>query len=194
MPDARPPNVQRHALELFFDDAGDRAVRDIWRSLDQAGVQSLGAVPGTRYRPHVSLAVFESLGDGFAARVATALEPCRGLTVELASLGFFLTAESVAFLGVTPNAELLEAHKAVVGSLSGLVGGSSPYYRPGHLHFHCTLAVGVHDRSTVVEVVARHRLPIVATVKQASIVQSSTGEEELTVDLPTVVRHQGRVT
>lgn len=60
------------AIELYLDDHADRLVRQIWAALDERGVRSLGSIPGTDYRPHVSLTVFD---QGDTTRIAEAVRP-----------------------------------------------------------------------------------------------------------------------
>jgi hypothetical protein len=99
------------AVELYLDREADARVRDLWAALDSRGVGSLGSVPESDYHPHVTLAVFE---HGPALDVADAVRASLGgvigLPLEFPSLGFFLTAEAVAFLGVVPTRELLDHH------------------------------------------------------------------------------------
>ncbi|MHB1431893.1 MAG: hypothetical protein ACYCVZ_07245 [Streptosporangiaceae bacterium] len=52
-----------HALEMYFDDQADAAVRELWRLLADAGLPSLATRTHRRHRPHVSLAIAESLAD-----------------------------------------------------------------------------------------------------------------------------------
>lgn len=52
-----------HAIEMYFDDQADAAVRRLWLLLAGAGLPSLATRTHRRHRPHVSLAVAESLAD-----------------------------------------------------------------------------------------------------------------------------------
>ncbi|MBT8227073.1 MAG: 2'-5' RNA ligase family protein [Dactylosporangium sp.] len=166
-----------YAVELFLDEDADRRVRQIWAALDERGVTSLGSTPSTRYHPHVTLSVYER---GDAAEVAGALRPVlattAGLPLPLASLGFFLTEEAPAFLGVVPTSGFLGLHRAVHHAIEPLVEGIWPYYTPDGLVPHCTLAVGVADTSAVAQTVARFPLPVRATVRSAQLVELPGGQ------------------
>jgi 2'-5' RNA ligase len=165
------------AVEMYFDSEADRRVRGIWAALDQRAVHSAGSAGVRGARPHVSLAVFD---DGDPTQVERVLtehrELYRGLTLPLASLGFFATDEAVAFLGVTPSQRLLEAHRATAVPLRDVVDGFWPYYEPDALVPHCTLASFVSDLSTVADVCAGAQLPILASVTSVGVVRVPSGE------------------
>ncbi|MCA2216104.1 2'-5' RNA ligase family protein [Wangella sp. NEAU-J3] len=165
-----------HAVELFLDERADHQIRQIWAALDAYGVTSLGSVPQSRYRPHVTLSVFE---HGNPSEVADAVRPVLatsvGLTLPLAALGFFLTEEAPAFLGVVPSSRLLAVQRAVHDAIEPLVDGIWPYYRPDALLPHCTLAVGVTDKARVLDVVTRFPAPIPARASSAHLVEIPGG-------------------
>lgn len=50
-----------HAIEMFFDEHADTAVRALWQQLATAGLPSLATWTHRRHRPHVSLTVTGSL-------------------------------------------------------------------------------------------------------------------------------------
>lgn len=104
--------------------------------------------------PHVSLAAFDAADlEVVGSALLEPLKECIGLRLTLASLGFFLTEESVAFLGVVPTASFLGLQRRVFDALSPVTSGYWPYYRPGALVPHCTLATGVTDHSAVTKIV-----------------------------------------
>jgi 2'-5' RNA ligase len=164
------------AVEIYLDPASEECVRSIWAELDARGIESLGAVPGTHYRPHVSLAVFE---DGDLAQLRDALvpilRPAIGMPLTLASLGFFLTTETIAFLAVTPTDWLLEVHGRVHVALGGVASDSWAYYEPGTFLPHCTIALRSDDTRPVVESLDEGKLPIPAVAHESHLVEISTG-------------------
>ncbi|MBO0869225.1 MAG: 2'-5' RNA ligase family protein [Micromonosporaceae bacterium] len=166
-----------YAVELFLDDRATVQIRQIWAALDEAGITSLGSIPETDYHPHVSLSVFEHESpDKVAEALRPVLATCVGLPLPLAALGFFLTAEAVAFLGVAPSAGLIALHHQVYQAVDASAGDVWPYYRPGALVPHCTLGVGVADRARVIEVVERFAMPIHARATGAHLVQVPGGQ------------------
>jgi hypothetical protein len=169
-------DVVPFAVELFLDERSESRVREIWSALDTHGVMSLGAMPGADYHPHVSLFAFE-LGDlaTVEATLRSVFLAGHPVPVPLANLGFFLTGEAVAFLGVIPSGALLRLHRAVHAALSPLVRGIGGYYHPDQLLPHCTLASGIEDKAKVVDVVSGFSLPITAHSAQARLVEVPGG-------------------
>ncbi|BEL03403.1 hypothetical protein Q0Z83_015940 [Actinoplanes sichuanensis] len=174
-----------HAIELFLDEQSDRRVRQIWTALDEHGVPSLGSRPGADYHPHVSLSVLE---HDDPARIADALRPvlatATGLPLPLASLGFFLTDESVAFLGAIPSQRFLTLHRRVHEAVEPIAEDIRPYYRPDRLLPHCTLATGVTDRAAVLDVMSAFPLPILAVTESAQLVEVPGGHHRIALTPP----------
>ena len=164
------------AVEINFDADSEDRVTSLWASIDARGVGSLGSVPGTEYRPHVSLAVFEK-GDParLSAALTPILEPCLGIPLTLASLGIFVSPGVVAFLGVTPTERLLDIHQRVHGALVGMTEGNSSLYEPGTFVPHCTLAMGFGDVTPIVDAISADRMPIHAFAHEVHIVEISSG-------------------
>jgi 2'-5' RNA ligase len=165
-----------YAVELYLDDDADLRVREIWAALEDRGIRSLGGIPDSDYHPHVSLAVFD---HGDLLEVTTTLKGVLanspGLPLTLEPLGFFLTEESPAFLGVVPSSRLLALHSAVCDGLQPLVHGFWRYYEPDALRPHCTLAMRATQRASIADVVARFALPISARVREAHLVEIPGG-------------------
>lgn len=53
-----------HSVELLFDPTTDAAVRQAWNDLAQNGIRSLAGHQSPTNRPHVTLTVAGSMGDG----------------------------------------------------------------------------------------------------------------------------------
>ncbi len=164
------------AIELYLDERADHRIRQIWAALDEQGVRSLGSIPDSAYHPHVTLSVFE-YGD--TAQVADVLRPLLGdsvgLPLPLEPVGFFLTPEAPVFLGVVPSSRFLSLHRTVHQAIQPLVRGLWTHYQPNALLPHCTLAVEVTDKATVVEVVSRFPMPIPALAAGAHLVEIPGG-------------------
>ncbi len=152
-----------HVVELRLDDAADAAVRALWVALAARGIEPLGGAP------HVSLAAFAG-GDVATARaaVAEATRDVAGLALPLGAVGFFPTAEAVAFLAVMPSARLLALQEAVHAALVPHVTGLGAYYAPGAWLPHCTLALGVTDPAAALAAVGP--VEIAATASGAELV------------------------
>ena len=166
------------AIELFLDHDADARVRSAWARLDEHGVPSLATnEPAAVYRPHVSLALFDDVVDpdpiGDACRAVTSAAD--RLPLVLPALGFFLTDEAPAFLSVTATSRLLDLHRRVAAAIRPHVTGSSPYYEPDALLFHCTLAIGVRDPAAVLRALDGFTLPVLAEGVGLHLVDVLTG-------------------
>ncbi|GAA2791068.1 2'-5' RNA ligase family protein [Saccharopolyspora taberi] len=128
------------ALELFFDDSAERAVRELWRRLDDRGVPSAGSRGG---RPHVTLAVAGAIPASARRNLRSELELLSIPDLWLHTLGTFPGGDSALLLGAVVDTELLAVHSAVHDVLAGKVTAPSAYYFPGAWIPHCTLAQGL---------------------------------------------------
>lgn len=167
------------AVEMFFDKAADAAVREIRRDLAAAGLPSLAVFGHGQHRPHVSLAVAESLtpaaSDPLRSVLGRAITGAR-LLLTLNSLGTFPGGEGVLFLGVAVAAELLDLHARVHAAIAGQAAGLWPHYLPGgHWVPHCTLAQGLDAEGTATAFRLRVFQPIEATVTSAGITDTASG-------------------
>jgi hypothetical protein len=117
--------------------------------------------------------------DGDIACIADAVRPLldgvSGLPMVLEPLGFFLTRDSPAFLGVVPTAPLLSLHHAICQAVGSVAGGLWPHYRTGTRLPHCTLAMHVADKAAVIEVVSGFSTPIPARAGSAHLVEIPGG-------------------
>jgi 2'-5' RNA ligase len=168
------------AVEMFFDEDADAAVRAIWRDLAAAGLPSLAVFGHGQHRPHVSLAVFESLNldglDPLRSVLAQAIAQARPV-LPLTSLGTFPGGEGVLFLGVTVSTALLDLHARTHAALAGQAAGPWPHYLPGSVWVpHCTLAQSLDAEGAAAAFRRMHGFhPIAATVTSAGLTDTATG-------------------
>lgn len=165
-----------HAIEMYFDDRADAAVRRLWQRLADAGLPSLATRTHRRHRPHVSLAVAESLADADLAPVRSVLTSGRP-ALSLYTLSGFPGTAGVLFLGATVTTELLAFHAQVHAALAGQPIRHWAHYLPGSWIPHCALAEGL-DRSeagTAFGLLCDYQ-SITAEVTSAGIKDTATGE------------------
>ena len=130
-----------YAIELFYDDASERAVRDIWDGLGAAlGKPSLSEIGA---RPHVSLAVYD---DGlettdFPERLLEFARSIDPFDFMLSSLGTFPGQEGVVFLAPVVTRRLLAVHKQFHEVFLKQASSGTAYYLPGFWVPHCTVAI-----------------------------------------------------
>lgn len=158
---------------LLLDDRADRAVRRLWRQLEDDGVPTLATYTHGRHVPHVTLA---DLGPAEVEQVVGTLS--RGwehpVPVVLVALGAF-TRTRCALLPTVP-AELVTRQSAVVERLDAAGLTLSPHYRPGTWLPHVTLGPRLPLDS--LPRVARRVydvLPLAASLERLVVVDTSTG-------------------
>ena len=130
-----------YAIELFYDDASERAVRDIWDGLGAAlGKPSLSELGA---RPHVSLAVYGDGLDtnGFPERLLEFARSIDPFDFMLSSLGTFPGQEGVVFLAPVVTRRLLAVHARFHEVFSKHENAGMSYYLPGNWVPHCTVAI-----------------------------------------------------
>jgi 2'-5' RNA ligase superfamily len=162
------------ALECYFDVTATRRIRTVWDALEEAGVPSLRQLSDRRHRPHLSLAVADSLDPVAVAEALDGMTVAPPLTIELQYVGTFVGR--VLWLGPAPTAELLAHHAAVCDRLA--VGGVevSELYRPGVWVPHCTLSMRVPLRlMTDALRLCLDVLPIAATLTNAAVADHARG-------------------
>ncbi|MPZ83464.1 MAG: 2'-5' RNA ligase family protein [Actinophytocola sp.] len=167
------------ALEFYFDDEADAAVRGLWRRLDKAGVPSLAARTHGRHRPHVTFA----LASAIPPKTRDALrEDLRLLSIPhlwLYSLSAFSASDMGLMITAVVDTELLAVHSAVHDVLAKKVMQPSAYYLPGSWVPHCTLAHGLEPTQVTAAFAALFPLaPIKARVSEAAVCDTHTGETD----------------
>jgi 2'-5' RNA ligase len=168
------------ALEFFFDDEADAAVRELWRRLDAAGVPSLASRSHKRHRPHVTFAIASSIPVKARRNLAESLRLLSLPALWLYTLGTFPTKENALFLGAVTDAEVLAVHSAVHDVLAGKVRDPWAYYLPGAWVPHCALAQDLDVAQLVKGFAAVHPVePIRARIAAVGVTDTRTGETEL---------------
>lgn len=161
-------------IVLLLDGDADSAVRECWRSLDEAGIPSLATFTHGRHVPHISLVVAERIEVGAwmpVLREGWFTGP--PASIQLGPVGTF--PEGWVYLGVEGLAR--SAHRRLVAALGDDVTDPRDHYLPGQWLPHCTLAGGLDagQMEAAIEVLAGSGLPIAATVDSAAVVDSESG-------------------
>jgi 2'-5' RNA ligase len=168
------------ALECYFDDTADAAVRALWQRLDQAGVPSLATATHRRHRPHVTFAIGGTIPAPARKDLTTRLTRLALPRLWLYTLGTFPTSENVLFLGAVADAELLAVHDAVHDTLAGRVRDPWAYHLPGAWVPHCTLSQDIPPTGLAAGFAALHPIePIRARIAQVGITDTRTGDVDV---------------
>jgi 2'-5' RNA ligase len=168
------------ALEFFFDDDADAAVRALWQQLERAKVPSLASRSHRRHQPHVTFAIASSIPAKARQALAGQLALLSLPALWLYTLGTFPTKENALFLGAVTDAELLAVHSAVHDVLAGKVRDPWAYYLPGAWVPHCSLAQDLDAQQLAAGFAALHPAqPVRATISRVGVTDTRTGETEL---------------
>ena len=132
------------AVEMYFDEKTEKALRDLRKVLSDAGVRPVLDEMGDR--PHISLAVFSQVDvnvlleelEGFAAET-------RPLPITLSAIGGFATADAVLFLTPAITQELMDVHWDFHQMLGDLKMHPHAYYQPDRWVPHSTIAQNVQE-------------------------------------------------
>ncbi|MBV8932565.1 MAG: 2'-5' RNA ligase family protein [Kutzneria sp.] len=165
------------ALEFFFDDAADDAVRVLWKRLDKAGVPSMATRTHRGHRPHVTFA----MGTAFTARTRADLADELALlslpALWLYTLATFATNRTGLFLTAVVDTELLAVHSAVHDVLAKKIRNPSAYHMPGSWVPHCTLAQEIDAEQLAAGITALHPVePIRARLVEVGVTDTVSGK------------------
>ena len=167
------------ALEFFFDDDADAAVRHLWQLLEQAGVPSLASRTHRKHRPHVTFALGSSIPPNARRDLRRDLTLLSLPSLWLYLLGTFPTQENALFLGAVVDTELLAVHGAVHDALAGRVRAPWAYYLPGAWVPHCALTQDITPTQLAAAFAALHPIqPVRARITEVGITDTHTGETE----------------
>lgn len=129
-----------HSVELLFDADTDAAIRRMWDDLAEAGVRSQAGHKSPSNRPHVTLAVAETMDISVNDALQTVLQqlpfPCAiGAPMLFGRRDFTLVRL------IVPSATLLSLHAEVHSvCLPHMPEGPLPHSQPDQWTPHATLA------------------------------------------------------
>jgi 2'-5' RNA ligase len=108
-------------VELVLDDDLDRAVRDEWELLREAGLPSQARHTGPSNAPHVTLAVADEIDDVTESALRS-VGLVVGGDIRLGGLLVFPGRRFVLSRSVVPTGALLRTHRAVQDAIGGAPG------------------------------------------------------------------------
>ena len=166
---------------LTLDLPSERAVRALWRRLEDSGVGTLLSHTHGRHVPHLTLASLRSwdlevLGPALA-RVPSKFPD----VLHFDGLGLF--RRSRCWLVPAPTRQLLRHQEDIVTAARATGADLHRHYEPGLWVPHLTLAPRLHLQDLPV-VAARvyDVLPLPATLARLTLIDTSTGAQHLLPD------------
>ena len=126
------------SVELTFDEESDRQIRAQWAALAEAGLPSQARHTGASNRPHITLALTNTVIGDVPSRLAAALATLP-LPITLGGLLVFGSRRFVLARQAVPSTGLLDAQLQVTAALDD---GLDPHqtFGPGRWTPHVTLA------------------------------------------------------
>ncbi|MET0838527.1 MAG: 2'-5' RNA ligase family protein [Marmoricola sp.] len=163
---------------LTLDGPSDRAVRALWRRLEDAGVPTLASHTHGRHVPHLTLASLRSWDLEALGPELAGLRPLEPETVAFDAVGMF--RRSRCWLVPAPTHELLHRQEAVAAAARRSGADLHRHYEPGQWVPHLTLAPRLRlDDLPVVAARVYDVLPLRATLSRLTLVDTSTGTQHL---------------
>lgn len=160
------------AVQLYFDQKSDTAVRTLWEAIASAGVPF--PVRDSGNRPHFSLAIYKELNvpacTDLLNSFAKTLSP---FTLAISNLGVFSEYKTVVFLAPVVIPGLLDLHRRVHNLLQDAASLPAFHYLPGQWTPHCTLATRVPPQflSQVIEIGIGIAFPFTLFIEEIGIIQ-----------------------
>ena len=128
-----------HSIEVLLDAGSDRAIREQWQTLADAGLPSQVRVKSPTNRPHITLVAAPRIGP----EVDDALRALAGslpLECVIGSPVVFGAGKHTLARLVVPSAALLAVHAEVYRlTCAHVTGDPYPHCAPGHWTPHITL-------------------------------------------------------
>ena len=179
-----------YAVELFFDQRTDAAVRKLWQWLADEGISTYLASSDSV--PHISLGGFDDLDAARLEDIVRELDTIAGGTpcfsLDFADIEGFVNT-GVIFLAPEHSAALTDLHVRFCNALGDLRQEMWPLYHPGVWVPHCTVAVELQpcSRHLVNEMRRALRehieLPWPATVERLGLVKFRPVEHQVSFRL-----------
>lgn len=160
---------------LLLDEAADRAVRRLWRRLEDDGVPTLATYTHGRHVPHLTLADVGVAGLDEVRDALATMPAYQPVPTVFAAFGAFTRSRC----SLVPAASAtLVAHQAEMAARLDTAGLSvDGHYRPGSWLPHLTLGPRLPVQS--LPSVARRVydvLPLPAVLERMAVVDTTTGE------------------
>lgn len=148
-----------YAVEMFFDEATEAQIREIWEALAQAGLgDDLGALG---FRPHISLGLCEDLDEKVFRPLLDAFAE-RYLPMETAMPAVGLFPGDVLYLAPVVDDPLLKMHTEFCKLFRRYAEDPNPMYLIGQWVAHCSLTMNLRpdERGGAVSIALSAALPI----------------------------------
>lgn len=162
-----------YVISLCFDEATEEIIKAVWEELHIEGISSklhLGS-----YRPHVTLAVCESLDiTAFKQYFAQAVAEQSPFSIQLSHIGFFQNNPLVLFYGVTVTKAIFSIRDELLTTISKCGEGLELFYNIDMWTPHCTLArdLDMSKLTHAISICEKYALPSKIIANRISVVDT----------------------
>jgi hypothetical protein len=171
------------AVCLLFDPDTDRAIRQLWAALEEAGIGTLLSHTHQHHVPHLSYAVLRTSDVAAVTAAVECLPTGAELDVRFDAVGLFPRGRGA--LLAPASKVLLCRHDAVVSAVTATGADLHWHYRPGRWLPHCSLTTGTSQELLPTAAVrAFDVLPLEARAVSAALIDSGTGQRWTLTTLP----------
>lgn len=163
------------AVCLLLAPEDERALRGLWRRVEDAGVPSMVSHTHGSHVPHLSYAVLRSYDVATVRAAVSALPDGGPLTLHLSAVA--TAPRGRAWLVPAASAELVRRQREVVTAVTATGADLHRHYVPGRWLPHVSLAPRARlvDLPVVADV-AYAVLPLEVTASRAALIDSATGD------------------
>lgn len=133
-----------YAVNVRADNDSAEPIRSLWTKAEE--FETSPSMRGLGYSPHITLAVYEELPDGFPHVLDFVFGRTQRLQIRFERLGHFLAPRGlVLWLGPGDSDCLRSLHESVHAEISPEL--CRPNYRPGRWVPHCSIATAIDHES-----------------------------------------------
>lgn len=177
----------RYSIEVYFDAESERMIRRIWRSLHDAGIETI--IEQADGRPHMSIAVFEQVDPQILQPVLQDFaQHLANMSLRFSSVGSFPGLPGVVFLAPLITRLLLRRHMDLHDQLAQIDGQQRTLYQPDNWVPHCTLAYNLPETQVPQAVEIARRLPWPSAVRISELGLTAVQEVDGAIALETIYR------
>lgn len=138
-----------YSIGLYFDQATDSLVRNLWRLLAEQELANYYHLSGNR--PHITLAIFNdvncSKAETIISQISRSMDP---FSISFQQIGLFPSVNGAVFWGPVVTKELLTLHSILYRAFDDFsVQPEFDFYKPGHWIPHCGLAMEITDNALI---------------------------------------------
>lgn len=163
------------AICLTFDPPTDRAIRSLWRRLEDAGISTLLSHTHGRHVPHLSYVVLRMYDVDAVRGAVTPLALDRPVPLHFDTVGHFRRGRVALIPAVTR--EVLARQAQVVDAVLDTGADLHHYYRPGRWVPHTSIATHVRGAHLAFLMTAVHDiLPLDGMGEHAVLIDTGTGQ------------------